>query len=378
MRWRWPSVQRRTVASVLSVVAVTAAVWGLGEFGAFASWHPPSRYRIEHFLRVYRLGVLLSAVCVVAAVWAVQSWLAVPGVRSWMRSRRFRSRAALGPDGSDATSPRPALDWTKITSLVTSFTAVSALIFTALSLQASRDQNEVAQEGLITERYTRAVDQIGTPGPEHLQVRLGGVYALERLAQDSARDRGTIIDVLAAFIRSSSPRTDRPCPAAVPADIQAAFTVLTRRPPADRPPGPFRGPAVEGQDDPLVDLRHSCLTGIEGTWVNLAHTSFLGSDLSDANLDKAQASLTSFDGATMKRATLRGLHSDGNLFMNDVDLSDAVFQQADLHGVDFGRSNLSGADLGRANLAGADLSQVTHDGTVIQSVHTDEYTQGIW
>ena len=39
---------------------------------------------------------------------------------------------------------------------------------------------------------------------DNLDVRIGGIYALERIARDSARDHSTIMEVLAAFIREHS------------------------------------------------------------------------------------------------------------------------------------------------------------------------------
>jgi hypothetical protein len=47
-------------------------------------------------------------------------------------------------------------------------------------------QLQTSREGQITERFTRAIDQLGS---EHLDVRLGGLYALERIARDSPADR---------------------------------------------------------------------------------------------------------------------------------------------------------------------------------------------
>jgi hypothetical protein len=36
-----------------------------------------------------------------------------------------------------------------------------------------------AREGQITERFTRAIDQLGNPS---IEIRLGGIYALERIS----------------------------------------------------------------------------------------------------------------------------------------------------------------------------------------------------
>jgi hypothetical protein len=80
---------------------------------------------------------------------------------------------------------RRRINWSAITSFITATTAVGALIFTAESLDATRAQVSVAEQSQYTERYSRAIEQLGNQGPDRLQIRLGGIYALERLARDS-------------------------------------------------------------------------------------------------------------------------------------------------------------------------------------------------
>src|SRR5215217_223798 len=59
-----------------------------------------------------------------------------------------------------------------------------------------------AEQGQITERFTRAIDQLGS---EKLQIRLGGIYALERIAWDSPeRDYSTVMEVLTAYVRENT------------------------------------------------------------------------------------------------------------------------------------------------------------------------------
>jgi pentapeptide repeat protein len=55
-----------------------------------------------------------------------------------------------------------------------------------------------AAEQRITELYTRAVDQLGA---ENAPVRLGGLHALCRLAQNNPAQRQTIVDVICAYLR---------------------------------------------------------------------------------------------------------------------------------------------------------------------------------
>lgn len=50
----------------------------------------------------------------------------------------------------------------------------------------------------VTDLYTKAVDQLGS---EKAPVRLGGLYALERLAQDNPDQRQTIVNVICAYLR---------------------------------------------------------------------------------------------------------------------------------------------------------------------------------
>ncbi len=86
----------------------------------------------------------------------------------------------------------------------------------------------------MTDRFTKAIDQ---PGSGQIDVRVGGVYALERVARDSPRDHPVIMDVLSAFIREHSdeqwlaPKSNEGQPDIVEtrADIQAAITTIVRR-----------------------------------------------------------------------------------------------------------------------------------------------------
>jgi hypothetical protein len=66
----------------------------------------------------------------------------------------------------------------------------------------------------VTERYTKAIEQLGS---DKLDIRIGGIYALERIARDSARDHPTVIEVLAAFAREHSHDDDAHPPDDAPA-----------------------------------------------------------------------------------------------------------------------------------------------------------------
>src|SRR5215213_1900690 len=127
------------------------------------------------------------------------------------------------------------------------------LFFTWRSLRQARESQALTQEntqrtlelteqGQITERFTRAIDQLGatdeTTGKPRLEIRLGGIYALERIAWDSPeRDYSTVMEVLTAYVRenasTSNEATTEPEEAPLEprpptADIQAILDVLRR------------------------------------------------------------------------------------------------------------------------------------------------------
>ncbi|MEU7743337.1 pentapeptide repeat-containing protein [Nonomuraea sp. NPDC049158] len=65
-----------------------------------------------------------------------------------------------------------------------------------------------AAERRVTELYTKAAEQLGN---SQAPVRLAGLYALERLAQDTPALRQTIVDVICSYLRMpyTPPREDR-------------------------------------------------------------------------------------------------------------------------------------------------------------------------
>ncbi|MDQ2884001.1 MAG: pentapeptide repeat-containing protein [Actinomycetota bacterium] len=67
-----------------------------------------------------------------------------------------------------------------------------------------------ATERRITELYTKAADQLGS---DKAPVRLAGLYALERLAQNTPEQRQTIVDVICAYLRMPYTPPDEQPPA---------------------------------------------------------------------------------------------------------------------------------------------------------------------
>ncbi|WIN00251.1 pentapeptide repeat-containing protein [Actinoplanes oblitus] len=67
-----------------------------------------------------------------------------------------------------------------------------------LALQAQAHTETDAAERRVTDLYTKAVEQLGSADAA---VRLGGLYALERVAQNNPTQRQTVINVFCAYLR---------------------------------------------------------------------------------------------------------------------------------------------------------------------------------
>jgi Pentapeptide repeats (9 copies) len=62
----------------------------------------------------------------------------------------------------------------------------------------NQEQFTLTRQGQITDRYTKAVEQLGH---EKAPVRLGALYSLEHLAQDNPKYRPTVVDVICTYLR---------------------------------------------------------------------------------------------------------------------------------------------------------------------------------
>ncbi|SQD95440.1 Pentapeptide repeat protein [Parafrankia sp. Ea1.12] len=271
------------------------------------------------------------------------------------------------PDPGD-TDARAALQGgllTAASALIAVAGALVALDETRAANTETRRANEAADERErqayanthVRELYTRAIDQLGSDSDT---IRLGGIYALERIVADSPADRRAVVEVLAAFVRTLSTDPRRaPAPAAPAApsarpgrrgpsrppavDIRAAVGVLARLPhPAD-----LTGADLTG----LTGLtNHADLPGAP----SLAHLTLTNATLADARLAGVDFTGGSLDDADLARADLRRANlTDAELV--DADLTGARLADATLAGALLFRATLTGAQLGRADLTGAQL-----------------------
>ncbi len=238
----------------------------------------------------------------------------------------------------------------RLLTLAAGLLAAGALVFTAQTFIVSRRTLELTTQGQVTDRYTRAIEQLGS---EKLDIRIGSIYALERIARDSARDHPTVVEVLSAFVREHSqeqwpplsPDGEVPQRLTRP-DVQAAISVVARR--------------SQEHDVKSLDLTNANLTNASLIEAFLSRARLDGAILSRANLGGAN-----LDASRLSRANLNGARLVGS-HLNGAILSDAYLLGADLFGADLGsadirRAYLSGADLTTADLHDANLTRAHLD-----------------
>jgi Pentapeptide repeats (9 copies) len=240
-------------------------------------------------------------------------------------------------------------------------------------------QLQVNREGQITDRYTRAIDQLGH---DQLDVRLGGIYALERIARDSPSDRATIGEVLTTFVRGHAPwppRLPGQYVATAPidevpelevraADVQACLTVLGRgfAPPAEGP---------GDLDLHAVDLRKANLRYAHLERVTFLYAHLEGAELSNAHLEDANFNLAHLEHATFTHANMEGTsfymaHLEGAWF-GGANLQEATLHDAHLEGATLLSANLRGAILLDAHLEGANLHNARLEGMYLVDAHLE-------
>jgi hypothetical protein len=221
-------------------------------------------------------------------------------------------------------------------------------VFLLAGLYSSVKTFKLSRDGQITDRFTKAIEQLGAvepPGADgrstvKLAVRLGAIYALERIAHDSERDHWSVMEVLTAYVRENSPRKEQ---GRSMEDIQAILTVINRR---------------NRNYDP-VDLPDAISAAFRQRIV------LAGAFLAHTNLREAYLSSANLRGANLIAADLRGAHLDGVILdraklgeahLNDADLRGANLQLTDFSSADLRGANLTGANLTMANLGHADLT----------------------
>ncbi|MFE4529465.1 pentapeptide repeat-containing protein [Streptomyces anulatus] len=305
-------------------------------------------------------------------------------------------------------------------SVLTAMAAVAALLFTGLSLQqntaelGNRSREiDLAQGSQVTDRFTAAIAQLGD---KSIEVRLGGIFALQRIMIDSPRDQTAIVKILSAYIRTHGKGAEKVAFTGAPArdvarvDVASAAVVIAGRdasrdsseavnnldlitwsgarlPGADFPdPSSLDYVKLTGADLRRADLSAASLSHADFTEANLADASLLFADLvyaqlKNANLEGANIAESQLYGADLSRANLKNSLLEGaelhmcslaGADLRGADLRDASIYDCDFSGANLRKVNLRNADLTRVDLTGAQLDGADFRGAKLKEVRLPE------
>jgi hypothetical protein len=302
--------------------------------------------------RHWELFLVIGAVLVLSIIWKVPQWQ----VAGWQGRMEPKDLAKLQNDAR-----------TTLVQALGGAVLLIGLYFTLRNLRLTQDRQ-------ITEHYTRAVEQLGS---DKLAVRLGAIYALERIARDSERDHWPIMEILTAYVREHAPweaeqlsQEERPLSQPQPTkkqpsapklalDIQAILTVLGRR------------TRIFGRgEDQRLDLTRTALRGAQLEGAHLEWARLDGAHLEEANLRGAHLESADLWGAHLEWADLRKAHLE-RAQLGQTDLGGARLWEAHLQGAFLWRTHLEGADLSGAHLQRAFLWEAHLERAVLAGAYLE-------
>ncbi len=212
--------------------------------------------------------------------------------------------------------------------------------------RVARATEHDAAERRLSELYLKAVEQLGSP---QAAVRHGGLYALERVAQDNSHQRQTVVNVICAYLRN--PYTPPPEPGECrPMGIRRS---LLRSAAASSSSTTSR----EGDREARLQEREVRLTAQRilqlhlqpGTGPDRHRPSFWD----DIDIDLTGATLINF---CLRGCTVRSSTFTEATFVGDADFVEVIFND----GAAFGGATFGGfAGFGGATFTGVRFGGVT-------------------
>ncbi len=220
------------------------------------------------------------------------------------------------------------------------------------------EQNRINERGRITESIGQAITQIGAFNGEkpNIEVRLGGLYSLQRIMYDSQRDALSIVKILYAYVRENLKRDkdtrdklkeynkqnfsrpeEKPFP--LPEDIVSALNIISQFNKDRKNKFGINAPEVQS-DFTYADFTNYSIRDVDFSYISFSHADFSGSNLVSVIFSNAVLFSVNF--------------SDTQLSV--VNFSDTRFLYGKFCEVSLGSGNFSGADLSNLDLSGADLT----------------------
>jgi len=214
---------------------------------------------------------------------------------------------------------------------------VVSLAASTHTLRLQSETLSATKDGQITDRFTKAIEQLGSldsKGEPNIEVRIGAIYALERIARDSERDHWPVMEVLSAYLERNHQESLGQLKLDVGRsldvvqhlrlDLAAAMTVLGRR-----------TRSFETDDEKLTVqlpvLEYQSINDCDFHGDAFLYADFTHSALWNINFNDGHVDSSNFSGVRLSAVSFRRTH--------------------------FGDAILSGADLSGTHIEGADLRQ---------------------
>ena len=271
-----------------------------------------------------KLAIAASAIVAVLLIWAAL-W-ALREIPTWQVNELLKpagdgsARLVLDKEKAELFQVENEARRT-LTQIILGVFGLLALVFLGVRSWANYKDSRTAEQGQITDRFNKAIELLGAThekGEPKLEIRLGAIYALERIARDTVRDHWPVMEVLTAYVRENADwKEPKAKDVETPSeekkksedkfkpriDIQAILTVLGRR---ER--------SKAGENDKRLDLSNTDLRGaslvethLEGAvlWDALLELAFLhDAHLERANLDRAHLEAASAKNAKQRHVPL--------------------------------------------------------------------------
>ncbi len=214
----------------------------------------------------------------------------------------------------------------------------------------AQKQVNVAEQGQITDRINKAVEGLGTEktikrqrtdpngllvyeldsdgsvifskpifeetSEPNIEVRVGAIYALERIAQDSDRDHIQIMEILCAYIRENAPAENAEPLPSDPDKEPSAVEVRTWSHQLDGPRTDIRV-ALEvigrrSKNQIALERAAKVRGSTVGYRLDLRHTCLQRADLSELDFEHALLNGAQMQGQSLSRRRCRGQTSAGH------------------------------------------------------------------
>ena len=226
--------------------------------------------------------------------------------------------------------------YSNIAKLLAGLIVMGGLVLTYRRTVTLERRAETDTDRMQAENFTKAIDQLGHP---EMAIRLGGIYALERIAKSSQDYHWPIMETLTAYVRESASAPEDVNRDGIvsgnffikpPVDIQAIITVLGRR------------ETSHETADQRLDLSRCFLAGADFTGAGK-------NDFSRAGFQYSQLWRAHFRDVVLKDANF-ALADLESAYCNNANLRNVNFLKAVARNVDFDGADISGASFNMSSL----------------------------